>query len=134
MSEVPNGTITEWTDTQWDNFSFWLEDLLRSETIEVIFTKADGTERVMQCTKKTSIVNEGIKALEAKRSQEVKEETVAKPKKNKAPSKVGNITVWDVDAGDWRSFRIRSLTNVLTLVMKYDYREPAPLTWTSVEV
>lgn len=134
MTETPSGTITEWTDAQWDNFSFWLESLLREETVEVVFTKSDGTERVMRCTKKTKIIDEGVKLLEQKRAKDSSDEVLPKKPKRNIPVKVGNITVWDVDAGDWRSFRIRSLTNILTLVMKYDYREPAPLTWTSVEV
>lgn len=134
MNETPSGTITEWTDTQWDNFSFWLESLLREETIEVVFTKSDGTERVMQCTKKNSVVIKGVKLLEEKRAKDSTDESTTEKPKRKAPTKVGNITVWDIDAGDWRSFRVRSLTNILTLVMKYDYREPAPLMWNSVEV
>lgn len=128
MTETPSGTITEWTDLQWDNFSFWLESLLREETVEVVFTKSDGSERVMRCTKKTKIIDEGVKLLEQKRAKDLSDEVVPKKPKRNAPVKVGNITVWDVDAGDWRSFRIRSLTNILTLVMKYDYREPEPLT------
>ena len=134
MNELPNGTITDWNDAQWDNFSFWLETLLREETIEVVFTKSDGTERVMQCTKKNQVITEGVKLLEEKRTKDSTDESVPQKPKRKAPVKVGNITVWDIDAGDWRSFRIRSLTNILTLVMKYDYREPAPLTWDSAEV
>lgn len=129
MTETPSGTITEWTDTQWGNFSFWLESLLREETIEVVFTKSDGTERVMRCTKKNSVVAEGVKLLEEKRAKDITDSSLPKKPSRQAPQKVGNMTVWDVDAGDWRSFRVRSLTNILTLVMKYDYREPESLTW-----
>lgn len=128
MTETPNGTITEWNDNQWDNFSFWLESLLREEIVEIVFTKSDGTERVMRCTKKSSVVTEGVKLLEEKRTKDTTDESLPKKPKRQPPSKVGNMTVWDVDAGDWRSFRVRSLTNILTLVMKYDYREPEPFT------
>lgn len=134
MTETPNGTITEWTDQQWDNFSVWLESLLREETVEVVFTKSDGSERVMRCTKKTKIIDEGVKLLEQKRSKDASDEVLPKKPKRNVPVKLGNITVWDVDAGDWRSFRIRSLTNILTLVMKYDYREPNLDGWFHVEV
>lgn len=134
MSETPNGTVTDWDDNQWNNFSFWLETLLREDTIEVVFTKSDGTERVMRCTKKTSILEAGIKALEEKRAQTIKEEKPPKLKINNVKQKAGNITVWDLDAGDWRSFRVRNLTNILTLIMKYDYREPEMLRWNVVEV
>lgn len=126
--EAPSGTITEWTDEQWDNFTYWLESLLREETVEIVFTKSDGTERVMRCTKKNSVVTEGVKLLEEKRTKDTIDESLPKKPKRTAPSKVGNMTVWDVDADDWRSFRVRSITNILTLVMKYDYREPEPFT------
>lgn len=128
MSEIPNGTITDWGEPQWDNFSFWLESLLREETIEVVFTKSDGTERVMHCTKKKGINEPGVKLLEEKRKEVNTEEKKVKPKRI-VKEKAGNITVWDIEAGDWRSFRVRSLTNILTLIMKYDYREPEQLTW-----
>ena len=120
---MPTGTITEWTDTQWDNFSYWLENLLREEVVEIVFTKTDGSQRVMNCTKKNSVITEGVKLLEQKQAAENTDEIQSLKSKRKMPTKVGNITVWDIDAGDWRSFRIRSLTNILTLILKYDYRE-----------
>lgn len=121
---LPTGTITEWTDTQWDNFSYWLENLLREEVVEIVFTKTDGSQRVMNCTKKNKIITEGVKLLEQKRAAETTDSTQPVKSKRNVPFKVGNITVWDVDSDNWRSFRIRSITNILTLILKYDYREP----------
>ena len=132
MNEQPTGTITDWTDSQWKNFEFWLEDILRHNTVTITFTKVDGTERVMNCTKQTMVVNEGLKRLAEAYIQKMQESdnpSTPKPSNKAATNKAGNITVWDIDAENWRSFRIRSITNILALIMKYDYREPSTLSW-----
>jgi hypothetical protein len=124
---VPVGTISDWTDIQWTNFKWWLEKLLRDETIEVVFTKTDGSERVMRCTMNSTILTSGIKLLEEKRAIELQDKgdgIPTKPKRPKPKDRPENITVWDIEAEDWRSFKLRSLTNILTLIIKYDYREP----------
>ena len=131
MDEVvivsPVGTVSEWNDAQWSNFKWWLENLLRSEVVEVIFTKTDGSERVMRCTMDPLVVAAGVKILEERRSRLAKEtdgDTPPKKPRPKTKEKPDNLTVWDIDAEDWRSFKVRSLTNILTLIIKYDYREP----------
>lgn len=68
-----------------------LTELLRSNTVEVTFTKVDGTERVMRCTLQSqflpeSIEKEGIKV----RNPDVQ-------------------SVWDIDSNGWRSFRFDSV-------------------------
>lgn len=125
----PTGTVTEWSDEQWMNFKDWLESVLFSESIEVVFTKTDGTERVMQCTMNYQVIDAGVKVLAEKRKAKlsITEENDDKAPllkvRKKPPPKQDNLTVWDTEAGDWRSFRVRSLTNVLALIMRYDYRE-----------
>jgi hypothetical protein len=123
----PPGTVSDWTDDQWTNFKWWLENLLRGEVVEIIFTKTDGSERVMRCTMDPLVVAAGVKILEERRSRAVTSTGGDVPSKNSRPKpkeRLENITVWDVEAEDWRSFKIRSLTNILTLIIKYDYREP----------
>lgn len=123
MTETnPIGTVTDWTDNQWLNFTFWLKDVLRREVVEVIFTKTDGTERVMKCTMQTSVIDEGTKLL-LERSESNTEKTQTRVKKSKSAQASDHITVWDVEAQNWRSFRTRKLTNVLTLIIRYDYAE-----------
>lgn len=66
------------------------EDLikqLREETLIVTFTKLDGDERIMTCTKSFDVIPES-----------------QRPKTDKE-SKPGTVTVWDVNANSWRSFR-----------------------------
>ena len=123
----PPGTVSEWTDDQWTNFKWWLENLLRGEVVEVIFTKTDGSERVMRCTMAPLVVAAGVKILEERRSRTAPSTAGDAPPKKSRPKpkeRPDNLTVWDVEAEDWRSFKVRSLTNILTLIIKYDYCEP----------
>jgi len=123
----PPGTVSEWTEVQWTNFKWWLENLLRGEVVEVIFTKTDGSERVMRCTMDPLVVAAGVKILEERRARTASETAGDAPPKKSRPKpkeKPDNLTVWDIDVGDWRSFKVRSLTNILPLIIKYDYREP----------
>lgn len=64
-----------------------LAERLQKETLTVTFLKLDGDRRVMTCTKSFDII-----PLEHQ------------PKTDK-PAKEGTVTVWDVTAQAWRSFR-----------------------------
>jgi hypothetical protein len=67
---------------------------LRRETLVVTFNKLDGDERVMTCTKSLDLIPEA-----------------SHPKTDKE-SKPGTITVWDLNAKGWRSFRYERVTKV----------------------
>lgn len=120
---MQDGPLVEWTDSQWTAFKFWLEDTLRTETVEIIFTKVDGTERTIQATKQPGIITE---SLERRKIMEAlsKEGDTLKPLR--APRKVKQkedlVLVWDIVAEDWRTIRLRSIRNLLTLILKYDYK------------
>jgi hypothetical protein len=64
-----------------------LIETLTKQVMEVTFLKLDGDKRVMTCTKSFDVI-----PLEHQ------------PKTNKEP-KEGTITVWDINAQAWRSFR-----------------------------
>lgn len=64
-----------------------LNELLKETTLIVSFTKLDGDERVMTCTKSFNIIPEE-----------------SRPKTDKASS-LGTVTVWDINAKGWRSFK-----------------------------
>jgi hypothetical protein len=69
--------------------------MLQNGIINVKFTKADGTERVMRCT----LAEHLVKPYEKKSERE----------------KVVNqdiISVWDIEKEGWRSFRYDSLTEI----------------------
>lgn len=70
--------------------------------ISVTFTKADGSERVMRCTKNPSIISEVYVAPEKKTDRERKETA-------------GVVAVFDLDKNDWRSFRLESVKDYSVL-------------------
>lgn len=73
----------------------WLVGVLKTNKVQVIFTKSDGTERTMNCT-----LREDIAVLYERKTEKVK---------------VQNLDVvpcWDIDKGEWRSFKISSLIYV----------------------
>jgi hypothetical protein len=76
----------------------WLKSLLEENTVEVVFTKKDGTERVMNCTLKEDVLPTVQK--------EIEEDSFTKTKAKDA------LAVWDVDASGWRSFRWDSIKSV----------------------
>lgn len=67
-------------------------EILRNEVCEVVFTKKDGSERNMFCTLHPDIlpIQENI------------------TEKDKLPSDTV-ITVWDIEADGWRSFRVDTI-------------------------
>lgn len=73
----------------------WMKDMLRESIAEVIFTKKDGTERVMRCT----LNPEYLPAIQ-KEASEVSE---VRQKSNTS------LSVFDVEAQAWRSFRFDSV-------------------------
>lgn len=73
----------------------WLIGLLRSEIVQLTFTKKDGTERIMKCT----LAEQKIPAENAPKGTE-------RAKSDEA------VAVFDLENNGWRSFRWDSLTNI----------------------
>ena len=71
-----------------------LNNQLRESVLVVTFNKLDGDERIMTCTKKFELIPES-----------------SRPKTDREPPK-GNVTVWDLNAKGWRSFRYDRVTKV----------------------
>jgi len=89
-----------------------LERLLEQNVLVVDFTKLDGDKRVMTCT-----LREDMKPPATKKD----------PMTQKAVRKVSDavVSVWDVNAKGWRSFRYDRVNNV-NIVDEYNtgwYRE-----------
>ena len=89
----------EWTDKDWDKFSEWLSGILKINTVEVTFTKKDGTERVMNCT------------LEPSKLPPVEVTENKKPRKENT----NNMRVFDLDKNEWRSFTIKNVKHISTV-------------------
>lgn len=75
-----------------------LKQQLQGNVATVVFTKADGTERTMRCT----LLAEYLPAPEG--PQLLTEST---RKENDSV-----LSVWDIDNGGWRSFRIDSIKSI----------------------
>jgi len=81
-----------------------LQTQLQSEILEVTFTKVNGDKRVMNCTLMEEI-------LPSNPTEEVKKDT-----KKKVNETI--LSVWDVDANGWRSFRMDTVTQVRQIVLQ----------------
>lgn len=76
-----------------------IQALLRQGAATIVFTKKDGSERVMKCT-----LQEGIVVPHEKTTDRVKE-----PKDDILP-------VWDLEANAWRSITIPNIKTVEFIV------------------
>lgn len=76
-----------------------LKKLLEEEVVEVTFTKLDGDKRVMTCT-----LREDLKP------QATKTDPLSQKKVRQISDKV--ISVWDMKAKGWRSFRYERVEKV----------------------
>ncbi len=74
-----------------------LKALLAHSTMRIVFTKRDGTERTLICTRDMDLVPE------ENRPKGVKTESL------------DSLPVWSIEDKGWRSFRIDSVTAVQTL-------------------
>lgn len=71
-----------------------LQKILRENIAIVTFNKLDGDERVMTCTKDFGKIPEELR-----------------PKTDRQPPQ-GNVTVYDINAKGWRSFKYDRVTKV----------------------
>lgn len=73
-----------------------ITELLRSSVVTVTFTKVNGEERVMKCT----LLGEYVPNA-ATNGRVLLTENAG-----------NNISVWDLEANAWRSFRVDAVKNV----------------------
>jgi hypothetical protein len=80
-----------------------LVDKLQLESVEVKFIKANGEERVMNCTQKMISIPE---------EYHPKGNKVAQTDTNGNVLSNDNITVWDLDVQGWRMFNFNKVLSV----------------------
>lgn len=87
------------TERETKLFKKWLKSHLNCGPVTVVFTKKDGTERVMECTTSPSLVpvEPIVEGAEPKREKKVNEEV---------------CPVYDLEAKHWKSFRWDSIKQV----------------------
>jgi len=77
-------------------------ELLLNDVATVTFTKADGTERVMECTLLAKVLGTHFKP-----DSEILEEM-----KGRITETTPTIAVWDLPSDGWRSFRMDSVKSI----------------------
>jgi len=77
-----------------------LIDMLRNNVVVVTFTKVNGDERVMHCTLQASY----IPNAPSKNGELVIE--------SKTSSNTNTVSVWDINANGWRSFRVENVKSI----------------------
>jgi hypothetical protein len=75
-----------------------LIDMLRNNVVVVTFTKVNGDERVMHCT---------LQASHIPNAPSQNGELVIETKTNS-----NTVSVWDVNANGWRSFRVENVKSI----------------------
>lgn len=80
-----------------------LLEKLNTEVVSVTFTKADGSERTMLCTKMISKIPE---------AQHPKTDKVVKLDENGNVIETDLVTVYDLEKEGWRSFNFSRLKNI----------------------
>lgn len=80
-------------------FKKWLKSHLAYGPVTVVFTKKDGTERVMECTTSPKLVpvEPVVEGVEPKREKKVNEDV---------------MPVYDLESKHWKSFRWDSIKEV----------------------
>jgi hypothetical protein len=74
-----------------------LMDMLRNNVVTVTFTKVNGEERVMKCT----LLPEFVPNAPTNNGQVLLQESESKA-----------ISVWDIQANGWRSFRVDNVKQI----------------------
>jgi hypothetical protein len=80
-----------------------LVEKLQTEVVNVTFTKADGTDRTMLCTKMISKIPQEFHP---------KTDKVVKLDENGNVVESDLITVWDVEKTGWRSFNFGKIKEI----------------------
>lgn len=80
-----------------------LVEKLQQEVVQLVFIKADGTERHMVCTKNIVHIPEEFHP---------KTDKVVKLDENGNPIETDLITIWDMEQQGWRSFNFSKVLEV----------------------
>lgn len=85
-----------WTDESVEIFFDRIKDILRSQELTIVFTKKDGTDRVMRCTLEPSKLP-------------IQENTNTNSTRKVSTE---TMSVFDLDAQGWRSFTKKAVKSI----------------------
>tara|TARA_B100000809_G_C14900838_1_gene446188 strand:+ start:168 stop:710 length:543 start_codon:yes stop_codon:yes gene_type:complete len=89
-------------------------ELLYNDVATVTFTKADGTERVMECTLLQEVLNERspVPEITDSNDDEPPSDWVQSQRPKRQKPNLNTIPVYDIQEDDWRSFRLDSVKSI----------------------
>jgi hypothetical protein len=87
-----------WTSEDWETFYHYLKISLLESTLNIVFTKVDGTTRTMRCTLQPNMLPEKTSLTEDSPNTEVKNIEV--------------LRVFDLDKNAWRSFHVKNVKTI----------------------
>ena len=88
-------SVADWNTKSKKDLREWLSATLKSGNLTITFTKTDGTDRVMKCT----LREDAVVPYEQKTER-------------KKPVNEDNLSVWDIERGAWRSFKLDSIKQI----------------------
>jgi WYL_2, Sm-like SH3 beta-barrel fold len=108
LTGTPGTQYQESSETNQHIIRDWVRRLLQTTEVKVEFVKSDGTLRVMRCTlnpEQFPVVPTNVPAGPV-------DGIVLESKKPRKEPDVHSIRVYDLDIGEWRSFRFDRLQSV----------------------
>lgn len=90
-----------------NNIKAELKEIIQNNIVTVVFTKVDGTERSMKCT----LLPEYLPQTTSEGAQLLQESIVRQENPN-------TLSVWDLEAQSWRSFRCDSVQKVQMITLE----------------
>ena len=85
-----------------------VSEMLRKSICEVVFTKTDGSERVMKCSLQEDVLKPYLEVIEERNKQLLLEGKEVKSK----PENPNVLSVIDVENNAWRSFKIDTIKSI----------------------
>ena len=106
LKGAPGTQYQEADDTNKSIIRDWVRSLLQKDAVTIVFVKADGTDREMRCT-----LNWDQIPMHKHPGQPSIDGLVRESQERKQPDE-HSLRVFDLDKGEWRSFRFERLKKV----------------------
>jgi hypothetical protein len=112
LKGVPGTQYQEGDDQIKEQIRAWVRGLLTNSEINITFTKADGTDREMLCTLDSSRIPVSVAKPIPTTSTAPVDGIVRESRKPRKEPDPHSIRVFDLEKGEWRSFRFDRLKKV----------------------
>lgn len=109
LKNKPGTSYQEADDVNKHIIRDWVKSLMQVTEVKIEFFKADGTLREMRCTLDFSKIPEDQLP---KLTPDAPVDGIVKESKQRKKPDEHSLRVWDLDKGEWRSFRFDRLQKV----------------------